>query len=280
MFQAALNAGVLKVVMLPLLPLFAQSCQARLSLPPCPSPVCCVPPVGMAGIDEQSSVDALDAPAVETLVVAVLLLVAAPPPATLPPLAGGPPIGALPPPDAPPGDATMVDFPPVAGVAPPAAVEVEPPATGLALLEVEPPATGLALLEVEPPAELLPPDPVVATEVFPPAASAPPEDSVVRVAEAPPTLSSVPTLLLPPELDASKLVLLDALVPPEVPEPGMIVPGVPSHPAAMVPRDNATTDRGNDLVRTTRLLPVAPMNGEDPKPPKRDRIPDVSGRKQ
>src|SRR5215831_18878724 len=55
LFQSASNAGVLKVVMLPLLAVLAQSCQARLSFPPWPSPVCFVPLVGMVALQSRGA---------------------------------------------------------------------------------------------------------------------------------------------------------------------------------------------------------------------------------
>src|SRR6187431_831791 len=91
LFQSASNAGVLNVVMLPLFGVLAQSSQARLSLPPRPSPVRFVPPVGMGALQSRGAAPPLPAPAPAPAAPAPPAPAEALPPEPPPPLAFPPP---------------------------------------------------------------------------------------------------------------------------------------------------------------------------------------------
>src|SRR6478609_137415 len=122
LFQSASKEGVANVVMLPLFGVLAQSSQARLSLPPRPSPVCFVPLVGIVALQSSAGAPAL------------LELVPAEPPEALPPL----PLPLPPKPNRPPAPLPLPPcaMPPVWPIGEPP--NDEPPVAGEPAAEVPP----------------------------------------------------------------------------------------------------------------------------------------------
>src|SRR6188768_1044275 len=142
LFQSASKEGVANVVMLPLFGVLAQSSQARLSLPPRPSPVCFVPLVGIVALQSSAG-----APALLELVPAEPPEALPPLPLPLPPLAlpPAPPVPLPPKPNRPPAP---LPLPPCA--MPPVWPIGEPP-------NDEPPVAGEPAAEVPPAPALTPP---------------------------------------------------------------------------------------------------------------------------